>query len=1219
MESRNSARSRVLYLYLFIFVATVSTGIAVPVSADFTLTIYEQTGSINTYTFNQDDIRLYDEIAGMPGPPTQGYIGYDIGTGGCEYYDVYFCDSAGTLLDIGPGDPLPGNIFLKLECWDLSCNTWEPVAAPTWVSAGNNIDAVMLDIDGEVLYAKSVVEEVYGLCDEPFEMKTSNFASSALGTPDAEITKMGCGYSVITLNMRSAPSSPCEVVVNYPHSETTFYIGGQHTIDIIPNTCDSQVRLELYKGESLMCQIAEITGRWYEWYGVSDCGGGPGEDYRIKATCLSNPDCFDFSDYFTMADEQVSDCEVVVNYPNSLTTYYTGRQHSIDIIPNTCDGPVRLELYKGESRMCQIAEIIGRWYEWYDVSDCGGGPGWDYRIKATCLSNPACYDFSDYFTILDGASDCEIVVNYPHSETTFYIGGQHTVDIASNSCDAPVRLELYKDRSLLCQIAEIAGTLYEWNGVSDCGGGPGEDYRIKATCMADSGCFDFSEYFTLVEGTGDCEVVVNYPVSGTTFYIGDQHMIDIMPNTCDTQVRLELYKGESFMCPIAEITGRWYEWYGVSDCGGGPGADYRVKATCLSDPECFDFSDYFTMAEHDTSGTALEHDPLVAIGNPYFDWIANGISWITAEDGYIFGDVPYWYDALISRRGFDPADEPLVIFRFYHQPDAANFMGGYTSVLPPDNDFHYSNIALGIYIHSTGTIRPTWDVNNASYWSTTVVAGCYDVMIALNGSEGTVTLAIDDVAGWSSPPADFSSPVWSSVEHRPINGPYHIQINPYNTSSRIYDVWASGAGSTPPPPSAAPHILFVEDVGNDNGRQVRMKWQASPLDSMGSAQPVTGYALWRRIDELPAWMDIQAAAVPGPVPMYPPGDWDYLGTVPACCEETYATILPTLADSTVEHGMHWSVFFVRALTETPGIYYDSQPDSGWSVDNLAPAPVAGFSGVQSLEPPGLRLYWEPGTEEDIVCYDIFKNAAEDFIPGESNFVGSTTGTEMLDTDWTPADEDFYKIMAVDDSGNRGEAAVLRPENISVGTYLQSFYASWRERCIEISWTLSEADEGTEFFVLRAETPGMIFEEIAGARLERDGMKFVLNDLSCEPGLTYVYRVEFEEESNRHVLFETDEISAPALPMSLFQNVPNPFNPSTSIGFYLPERCHVRIDVYDVTGRLVSTLMNEVRSGGSHTAEWNGVDRTGKAVASGVYFYRLIAGKTVLTKKMVMLR
>ena len=1218
MESRTSARSRILYLCMPIIVTIFLTGIAVPVSADFTVTIYEQTGSINTYTFTQDDIRLYNDTAGMPGPPSLGYIGYDFGTGGCEYYDIFFCDFAGTALDIEPGDPLPVDIYLKLECWDISCNSWEPVAAPTWISAGNNVDAVELEIDGEIFYAQAVVEEVYGLCDEPLEEKTSNFASSALGPPDAGITKMGCGWTVITLYMGSIPSSDCEVVVNYPHSETTYYIGGQHTIDITPNTCSSSVSLELYKADTRLCHITDITGRWYEWYGVSDCGGGPGTDYRIKATCLSDPDCYDFSDYFTMAYVS-GDCEVVVNYPHSGTTYYTGGQHTIDITPNTCSSSVSLELYKADSLLCHITNITGRWYEWYGVSDCGGGPGWDYRIKATCLSNPACFDFSDYFTMLDGASGCEIVVNYPHSETTFYIGGQHTIDITPDGCDSAVSLELYKGISLLCHIADIVGTSYDWSGVSDCGSGPGADYRIKATCLADPGCFDFSEYFTMVEGTGGCEVVVNYPDSGTTFYIGGQHTIDVMPNTCDSEVRLELFKGESLLCQIADMSGRWYEWDGVSDCGGGPGADYRIRATCLSDQGCFDFSDYFTMTEQDTSETAMEHDPLVAIGNTYFDWIENGISWVSAEDGYIFGDVPFWFDALISRSAFDPANEPVMIFRLFNSIGTSNFMGGFTSLLPPENDFHYGNLDIGIYLHSTGTIRPAWDVNNYQYWSKTLDAGFYDIKIVLDESAGTVTLAIDDVASWSSPLSDFSVPVWSSVEHRTIGGPYHIQINAYNEGSRVYDIWGSGAGSAPLPPDQEPLILFVEDIGNDEGRQVRMKWQASSLDILGSAEPVTGYALWRRIDPLPEWVTALPVPVPGPAPMYPPGDWDYLGTVPACCEETYATILPTLADSTEAYGMHWSVFFVRALTETPGIYFDSPPDSSWSVDDLAPAPVAGFSGVQSLEPPGLRLYWEPGTESDILCYDVHKGAAENFTSDGSNLVGSTAGTEMLDTGWMPADQNFYKIIAVDDSGNRGPAAVLCPENIYIGTYLQSFSAAWRENWIEISWTLSEADEGVEFIVLRAEDPGRIFEEIDGASIERDGMRFILKDLAYEPGVTYVYRVELEEESGRRILFETEKISSPALPFTLFQNVPNPFNPSTSIGFYLPERCRVRVDVYDVAGRHVSTLVDGVRPGGSHTVEWNGVDKTGIQAASGVYFYRLVAGKTVQTKKMVMLR
>ena len=208
-----------------------------------------------------------------------------------------------------------------------------------------------------------------------------------------------CEIDNSTTIINPDPDDDCEVVVNYPHSETTYYIGGQHTIDITPNTCSGPVRLDLYKGSDSLCTITEITGRWYEWYGVTDCGGGPDTDYRIKATCLPDTSCYDFSDYFTIAEGVDPDCEVVVNYPHSETTYYIGGQHTIDITPNTCSGLVRLELYKSSERLCTITEITGRWYEWYGVTDCGGGPDTDYRIKATCLPDTSCYDFSDYFTI----------------------------------------------------------------------------------------------------------------------------------------------------------------------------------------------------------------------------------------------------------------------------------------------------------------------------------------------------------------------------------------------------------------------------------------------------------------------------------------------------------------------------------------------------------------------------------------------------------------------------------------------------------------------------------------------------------------------------------------------------------------------------------------------------------------------------------------------------
>lgn len=88
--------------------------------------------------------------------------------------------------------------------------------------------------------------------------------------------------------------------------------------------------------------------------------------------------------------------------------------------------------------------------------------------------------------------------------------------------------------------------------------------------------------------------------------------------------------------------------------------------------------------------------------------------------------------------------------------------------------------------------------------------------------------------------------------------------------------------------------------------------------------------------------------------------------------------------------------------------------------------------------------------------------------------------------------------------------------------------------------------------------------------------------------------------------------APSL--ALDQNVPNPFNPQTTIGFSLPGSEHVRLDIYDVGGRLVQRLADKPMQAGHSRIKWNGKDAHGRTVASGVYFYRLIAGKQAFTKR-----
>lgn len=89
--------------------------------------------------------------------------------------------------------------------------------------------------------------------------------------------------------------------------------------------------------------------------------------------------------------------------------------------------------------------------------------------------------------------------------------------------------------------------------------------------------------------------------------------------------------------------------------------------------------------------------------------------------------------------------------------------------------------------------------------------------------------------------------------------------------------------------------------------------------------------------------------------------------------------------------------------------------------------------------------------------------------------------------------------------------------------------------------------------------------------------------------------------------------------ALFDPMPNPFNPSTTLSFALPAASPVLLEVYDVRGQLVATLLDEKRTAGVHRVTWDGRDRSGQSVASGVYLCRIKAGTFTDTKRMVLIK
>ena len=101
----------------------------------------------------------------------------------------------------------------------------------------------------------------------------------------------------------------------------------------------------------------------------------------------------------------------------------------------------------------------------------------------------------------------------------------------------------------------------------------------------------------------------------------------------------------------------------------------------------------------------------------------------------------------------------------------------------------------------------------------------------------------------------------------------------------------------------------------------------------------------------------------------------------------------------------------------------------------------------------------------------------------------------------------------------------------------------------------------------------------------------------------------------HVL---NELAVPA-EFGLEQNYPNPFNPSTTIDVSVASDSYIMLNVYDINGRLISTLADDTFDTGYHSFVWNGLDQSGNKVSAGIYFYSLQTNEMTLTKKMILMK
>lgn len=89
--------------------------------------------------------------------------------------------------------------------------------------------------------------------------------------------------------------------------------------------------------------------------------------------------------------------------------------------------------------------------------------------------------------------------------------------------------------------------------------------------------------------------------------------------------------------------------------------------------------------------------------------------------------------------------------------------------------------------------------------------------------------------------------------------------------------------------------------------------------------------------------------------------------------------------------------------------------------------------------------------------------------------------------------------------------------------------------------------------------------------------------------------------------------------ALLNNYPNPFNPETTIKYHLPEAAQVKLEVYNMVGQVVRTLVNNQQNAGRYVVQWDAANDNGQNLASGIYLYRIQAGDFHEVKKMLLLK
>jgi len=373
----------------------------------------------------------------------------------------------------------------------------------------------------------------------------------------------------------------------------------------------------------------------------------------------------------------------------------------------------------------------------------------------------------------------------------------------------------------------------------------------------------------------------------------------------------------------------------------------------------------------------------------------------------------------------------------------------------------YDEYAFGIAIDTSGNSYVAGDFLSSTVAFGSILltnAGSFDTFIVKYDAMGNVVWARS--AGGSGTDDGYGIGVDASANCY-VAGYFLNSTIPFGSARLMsaggFDIFITKIDGNPP------FLVNVMDVPNDQGGRVLLQWNAAAIDRV--IENTTAYSVWRALpagqmpplaapDEKASSNRMYRQFPLNGVTYY----WEWIADQPPLMWPQYAYAAPTLSDSLSPTNLGKEYFVVVAQTSDPNVFYVSNVDSGYSVDNIPPVPPAGLA-VELQSGSEVYLSWNSSADPDIGHYDIYRSTTNGFTPAPGLKIGSSPTNGYTDESPLNGSQAYYRIVAVDVHGNAGAPS----SQVSVAiTVTSSFSVLDRWNMISVPMTVSDYSKSALF-------------------------------------------------------------------------------------------------------------------------------------------------------------